>query len=103
MSYREIEQHSGDMAQASDAIDLAFLRDLLVLLRDSHVSRFSAAGISVMFKNDPERNYEHFSSSAHEEASLNFRAVTGPKDGWKNPLLWPGQGGKILKFDGTLE
>jgi len=42
-----------------------------------------------------------------EDRSTSSRRITGlvpeVKDGWKNPNLWPTQGGKILKFDGSLE
>jgi hypothetical protein len=95
-----------------EVLDLAHLRDLLGLLRDMQVHQFSAGGISVGFHG---KGYEPPEMTAAEKAaemtddghSTSNRRVSGfSKESitaWNNPLLWPGQNGKRLRFDGSLE
>jgi len=97
------------------AIDLAHLRDLLSLLKDMDVAAFSAGGVNVAFR-VPEPGEVRVPLAGRklaqvlqdEDASTSSRPVSGfnsleARDGFKNPNLWPGQGGRVLRFDGSFE
>lgn len=74
---------------------------------------FSAAGIQVTFKDDPApvnlselRTPEQIAQD--EERSASSRRVKGFADTettsiWDSPSLWPAQGGRKLRFNGSLE
>lgn len=36
-------------------------------------------------------------------AQTDSSGLAEPRDGWRNPLLWPQQNGRVLRLDGTLE
>jgi hypothetical protein len=92
-------------------LDIAHLRDLLALLKDMRVEAFSAGGIQVTFKDDPigttyARTPEEVVADA--DRSTSSRKVKGFADTetssiWDSPSLWPAQGGRKLRFDGSLE
>ena len=97
------------MDEVSAPLDLAYLRDLLSLLTEFEVRAFSLGNMAIAFpesKVDPPlvgRTIEQV--EADEGRSTSSRQVKG-FDGnnlWKNPALWPVQGGRPLKFDGGTE
>lgn len=107
-------------AEPSDGVelDLAHLRDLLSLLRDMDVAAFSGAGFQVSFKTgepfegrvplvgrSPGQTLkdEDRSTSSTQVSGFEFARRYENKDGFKHPTLWPGQNGKVLKFNGSLE
>lgn len=90
-------------------LDLAYLRDLLSLLQEKGVSGFTCPGFAVTFS---ESESEHVPAvgrtveevAQDEDRSTSSRRVKGFQDvsTWTHPSLWPAQGGKVLKFDGSL-
>lgn len=94
---------------AEDAIDLAYLRDLLSILNTHKVAGFSGAGIQVTFQEDtpwagdPKAGV----TVADENRSTSSRQVGGftseRRDGFHHPSLWQNQNGKFLRFNGDLE
>lgn len=101
-------------AEHDDPIDLAYLRDLLGLLRDMEVAAFTAEGFAVSFKQsgqfDPEAHVpfagrpqaQVIEDEDRSTSSSRVRGFTEARDGFRNPNLWPGQAGKVLQFDGSL-
>lgn len=106
------------MEEVTDgAFDLAYLRDLLSLLKDMDVAAFNAGGITVSFKS-PEVNdaipgpdlkgRTRLATIKDEDKSTSSQPVAGfgtapQRDGWKNPALWPDQNGRVLKLNGEYE
>lgn len=108
------EQLLGEPDQDPESIelDLAHLRDLLALLRDNEVAAFSGAGFQVSFKDSPPppplMGRTRLAAMEDDDRSTSSRQVAGfsadaPKDGWRNPALWPSQAGRTLKLDGSFE
>lgn len=84
-------------------IDLAHLRDLLGVLKDSGVHSFQAGGLTVVF-NEPEiPTFITKPTTAATVADDGHSTSTKRVDGFKNPILYPWQNGKMLRFDGSLE
>jgi hypothetical protein len=89
----------------SSDIDLALLKDFLLVLQSCQVARFSGYGVSVDFRAEGDaadfapRALGAVKQDAHDESSMTRET----KDAWRNPNLWPQQNGKVLKFDGSLE
>ena len=93
-------------------MDIAHLRDLLSLLREHRVEAFSAGGLQVTFKDDevslPLVGRSEVQVVEDESRSTSSKRVKGFSDTestniWDNPALWPAQGGRRLRFDGSLE
>jgi hypothetical protein len=91
--------------ETSDELDLAYLRDLLSLLSNMEVAAFSAGGITVKFQPKQVISTQPIVRSLTKpQGEVDDEDIpVAAKDGWQNPLLWPSQGGKVLKFDGSFE
>lgn len=93
-----------------EEVDLAYLRDFLSTLQSMGVASFSGCGICVSFSGQ-NHNVGFVPGYVPAAKGLEFGnpeparapAPQVDRDGWRNPNLWPQQGGKILKLDGSLE
>ena len=90
---------------ALNNVDLALLKDFLLVLQGCQVARFSGYGVAVDFRG--EDSADGFAPGAlGTVASLPDDAPAigrEPRDAWRNPNLWPQQNGRVLKFDGSFE
>ena len=105
----------------AEPMDLAYLRDLLGVLTNFRVAAFSHAGFGITFhpvqSDDAGSGYivplkgrtkekavedEDGQTSSVPVRGFNFK-VQDVDNPWKNPVLWPAQHGRVLKFDGTYE
>lgn len=92
------------------AIDLAYLRDVLCLLRDMEVSEFETSAFRIRFGrvepvvlSAPRGVSESPSPASGFETELNLaraRRQEGSENIWNDPSLWGGT--KPLKLDGSL-
>lgn len=77
--------------------------DMLIRKR---VESFQGFGLVVVFKDDaPKSEVEEFQTVAPKAQVEDDGHSTSnkPVEGFRNPMLWQGQNGKVLKFDGSLE
>lgn len=87
-------------------IDLDYLKDFLLVLQTCGVRAFSGYGVSVHFSGEtpdfsPAASAESPFVNSAESPFVNTTVL--PKDGWRNPKLWPQQNGRVLRFDGSFE
>lgn len=104
----------GDVGELP-SIDLAYLRDLLGVLRDSRVTGFTLGNFAVAFAADDGGDFANLPLAGRPKTKLvedenqstssvpvaGFRGERG--DGFRHPSLWPGQMGKTLQLDGSLK
>lgn len=87
-----------------DSLDLSELRDLLILLKDMRVQVFTKGNLSIGFKDDEPRGYTVSSvKGLQTEDDSDEHEVTGftpAEGGFRDPRLWPRQGGQPLSFTG---
>jgi hypothetical protein len=99
----------GEPVADSEGLDLSELRDLLALLVEKRVSGFSGCGIAVSFQDpDPYTSSKAVAVTAAQTQddghSTSSKRVGGfEREGFAHPSLWPGQSGRVLKFDGELD
>lgn len=95
-----------------EVVDLAHLRDFLVVLQSSGVASFSGFGVHLTFNRQDSYAVPipGFSAQAQGAGAGNQEPASIPsvpsvvgRDGWRHPSLWPASAGRILKLDGSLE
>lgn len=106
------EDGDGDVGNLPD-IDLAYLRDLLGVLRDGRVTGFTLGNFAVAFA-APDNGFVNLPLAGRpvaklvedENQSISSASVAGFRhggDGFRHPSLWPNQLGKTLQLDGSLK
>lgn len=83
-------------------VDLPLLHDLLRTLRDMGTSRFQGYGIAVEFERPEAYIPTPAPASVGKIEQEPVQTRTVGTSVWEDPSLWPGQGGKRLRFDGKL-
>ena len=81
----------------------------MTMLTEFRVATFTQGGLQIAF-HEPEP-FTHVGKPVEATKILDDGHSTSTKrvdgfnkrDGMMHPSLWPGQGGKVLKFDGSLE
>lgn len=81
-------------------VSLDYIRDLLDLLKDKNVHSCQIGNFTVVF-NETETNF----TATEAKSTIDDGHSTSNKrvDGFRHPSLYPWQGGKVLKFDGSME
>lgn len=89
----------------NDEVDLAYLKDFLLVLQSCNVRSFSGYGITVSFVAETSfadsvpRTLAEVGAPPADPSHV----TVSPRDGWMNPNLWPQQNGKVLQFDGSFK
>lgn len=90
-------------SEAPAQLDLAYLRDLLSLLREHKVQAFQVEGMGVTFVEESEEAVARSNLTPKQVEDENRSTSSTPVGGFKSPTLWPTTNGKRLNFRGELE
>jgi hypothetical protein len=84
-------------------IDIQLTRDLLDLLREKDVHSFQGFGMTVVFNEKPESYVPPNAVAAATIEDDGHSTSAKRVDGFRNPMAFPWQNGKVLTFKGSLE
>lgn len=93
-----------ELHPVEEVIDLDLTEALLKVLQARDVHSFQGYGITVVFNEKPETYAASGKTTAAAEVVDDGHSTSTKRvDGFRNPILWQTQNGKLLRFDGSLE
>lgn len=106
----EVAEAQASETDETEPLDLQYLRDLLVVLSEFKVKSFALGNLGLTF-HDADSVEPPFVGRTPDQVELDENRSTSSRqvkgfDGhniWKNPALWPAQGGRPLRFDGGTQ
>ena len=87
----------------TETVDIQLTRDLLDLLREKDVHSFQGFGMTVVFNEKPESYVPPNAVAAARTEDDGHSTSTRRVGGFRDPMAFPWQDGKIMTFKGELE